>query len=73
MKKLLIDKDKCQGHNRCAAIISDLVDIDGLGFASVKLDGHFDDSRLIDVNKAIDNCPENAISIFVELSGDDNV
>jgi ferredoxin len=58
---LSIDASHCQGHGRCSLISSKLFDVseDGLGQVLVP-DPEPDDAA--DVARAIDNCPESAIS-----------
>ncbi len=58
---LSIDTSRCQGHGRCSLISSKLFDVseDGLGQVLVPEPGP-DDAA--DVARAIDNCPESAIS-----------
>jgi ferredoxin len=58
---LSIDASRCQGHGRCSLMNPKLFDVsdDGLGQVLVP-DPEPDD--LADVARAIDNCPESAIS-----------
>jgi len=58
---LSIDASYCQGHGRCSLISSKLFGVsdDGLGQVLVPEPGPDD---LADVARAIDNCPESAIS-----------
>ena len=58
---LSIDASHCQGHGRCSLISSKLFDVsdDGLGQVLVPEPGPDD---MADVARAIDNCPESAIS-----------
>ncbi len=61
--RLVVDGDKCQGHNRCKLIAPDLIDVDDLGFAHARGDGvvaavHADAAR-----KAVRNCPEFALRL----------
>ena len=37
--RIVIDAEKCQGHNRCYALAPDLVDVDDMGMALVRNDG----------------------------------
>jgi ferredoxin len=58
---LTIDASRCQGHGRCSLISPKLFDVsdDGLGQVLVR-EPEPDDAA--DVARAIDNCPESAIS-----------
>jgi ferredoxin len=58
---LSIDASRCQGHGRCSLISPKLFDVtdDGLGQVLVTEPGPEDAD---DVARAIDNCPESAIS-----------
>jgi ferredoxin len=58
---LTIDASRCQGHGRCSIIIPQLLDIsdEGLGQVLVPEPGPEDADE---VARAIDNCPESAIS-----------
>jgi ferredoxin len=58
---LSIDSSRCQGHGRCSLVSPKIFDItdDGLGQVLVAEPGPGDAA---DVARAIDNCPESAIS-----------
>jgi ferredoxin len=57
---LTIDSSRCQGHGRCALIDGDVFDVSDEGLGTV-LDPQLAATRLDTVQKAIDNCPEQAI------------
>jgi ferredoxin len=59
---LSIDPSRCQGHGRCSLVSPKIFDItdDGLGQVLVPEPGPGDAA---DVARAIDNCPESAISL----------
>lgn len=61
--RIVIDADKCQGHNRCYALAPDLVDVDDLGMALVRGDGTVPAGSEDKANLLVANCPEYAISI----------
>jgi ferredoxin len=61
--KVLIDADKCQGHNRCFAIAPELFDVDELGNAFVIGDGTVPHTLEAKARLAVANCPERAITI----------
>jgi len=61
---LSIDASRCQGHGRCSLISPKIFDIsdDGLGQVLVT-EPESDDAA--DVKRAVENCPESAISFSV--------
>jgi ferredoxin len=58
---LVIDANRCQGHGRCSVISPELFDVtdDGLGLVLVPEPGP---EQADVVARAVDNCPESAIS-----------
>ena len=58
---LIIDATRCQGHGRCALINPDLFEVDDDGFGLV-LDAAPEGDAKADADRAIGNCPEQAIS-----------
>lgn len=61
--KVLIDAEKCQGHNRCYALAPELFDVDDYGQAVVLGDGTVAPDLVDKARLAVANCPEYAISI----------
>jgi ferredoxin len=61
--KIVIDADRCQGHNRCYAIAPQLIDVDELGTAFVIGDGTVAPELAEKARLAVANCPERAISL----------
>lgn len=61
--KLVIDTEKCEGHNRCYAIVPELVEVDDYGYASAAGDGTIPPELAEKAQLAVDNCPEYAITI----------
>lgn len=61
--KIWVDADKCQGHNRCYNISSELFDVDDEGYATALNDGEVPAGLEAKAELAILNCPERAISI----------
>lgn len=59
--KLVIDRDKCQGHGRCAYFAPELFDLDDEGHGVVLRDATTDED-LDRARAAIGNCPERAIT-----------
>ena len=61
--RIVIDAEKCQGHNRCYALAPDLVDVDDLGMANVHGDGVVPEGSEEKAQLLVANCPEYAISV----------
>ena len=59
---LSIDSSRCQGHGRCAMASADVFDIDDDGYGVVLI-SEPGPEYAADVRTAIDNCPEQAISL----------
>jgi ferredoxin len=67
VKKVKVDSEKCQGHNRCYAMAPGMFKVDDLGYASPRGDGELKNDRDIELaERAVANCPERAISIVDE-------
>ncbi len=66
---VLLDSEKCQGHNRCYAIAPELFDVDDYGQAVVLGDGSVSPDLEEKARLAVANCPEYAISL-VDDSGE---
>lgn len=60
--RLSIDFDKCEGHARCVARAPDLFDMDDEGNPFVLVD-EVDEDSVEDARKAVDVCPERAVSL----------
>lgn len=61
--KVVVDSEKCQGHNRCYALAPELFDVDDFGQAVVIGDGTVATGLLDKARLAVANCPEFAITI----------
>jgi ferredoxin len=61
--RLVIDPEKCQGHNRCYALAPELVDVDDMGVAFVIGDGTLTPEQEVKAKLLVANCPEYAISV----------
>ena len=62
MIRVRVDGEKCQGHNRCIALASELFDVDEYGYAHELNDGVVPKELEQQAQLAVDNCPERAIS-----------
>ncbi|MBQ0923526.1 ferredoxin [Saccharopolyspora endophytica] len=60
--RISIDFDKCSGHARCVARAPELFDVDDDGNSFVLVD-EVDEADVEDAHKAVDVCPERAISV----------
>jgi ferredoxin len=64
MKKVKVDGEKCQGHNRCYAMAPGMFKVDELGYATPRGDGELKTEKDVELaERAVANCPERAISI----------
>lgn len=61
--RIVIDAEKCQGHNRCYSLAPSLVDVDDLGMAFVVGDGSVPEGSEATAQLLVANCPEYAISV----------
>ena len=61
--RVTVDSEKCQGHNRCFALVPELFDVDDYGTAVVIGDGSVPAELEEKARLAVANCPEFAISI----------
>lgn len=64
--RLRIDADKCQGHNRCKAILPELIQLDAYGNAQPKGDGLVPEALIEKAYLAKSNCPEFAVDVIEE-------
>jgi ferredoxin len=62
--KVKVDREKCQGHARCAALAPELFVLDELGNASEAGDGSVPDALIEKAYLAKANCPELAIEVI---------
>jgi ferredoxin len=61
--KIKVDRELCQGHNRCSALAPDLFVLDDFGYASAAGDGTVPPASAELARLAADNCPEYAIAV----------
>ena len=61
--RVILDREKCQGHGRCYALAPSLFETDDEGYAVLKLDGDLPPELEDDAGIAADNCPEYAITV----------
>jgi len=58
-----IDRDRCQGHNRCFSLAPELFEVDDYGYAREIGDGSVPSGLEEKARLAVANCPEHAVSI----------
>jgi ferredoxin len=61
--RIVVDADKCQGHNRCFALAPELFDVDDYGTAIALNDGEVPAELEEKARLAAANCPEFAITL----------
>ena len=66
MTKVKVDREKCQGHARCAALAPELFVLDELGNAREAGDGTVPEALVEKAYLAKANCPELAIEVIEE-------
>ena len=62
--KVKVDRDRCQGHARCAALAPELFALDELGNAREIGDGSVPEALADKAYLARANCPELAIEVI---------
>jgi ferredoxin len=63
-----VDRERCQGHNRCYALAPELFDVDDEGNAFELHDGVVPPGMEDKARVAAANCPEYAITVNEEAS-----
>jgi ferredoxin len=67
VKKVHVDSEKCQGHNRCYAMAPGMFKVDEYGYATPQGEGILEDDDDVELaERAVENCPERAIFITEE-------
>lgn len=61
--RIVLESDKCQGHNRCYALAPELFDVDDYGQSVLLVDGEVPAELVEKARLAAANCPEFAIKI----------
>ncbi|HLB23931.1 MAG TPA: ferredoxin [Dehalococcoidia bacterium] len=65
VKKVTVDSEKCQGHNRCYAMAPGMFKVDEYGYATPRGEGTLAGQKDIELaQRAVENCPERAIEII---------
>ncbi len=61
--RIILDTERCEGHNHCYALAPELVDGDDYGYASAKGDGNVPVDLEEKARLGADNCPEFTLTI----------
>ena len=61
--RVSVDRERCQGHNRCYALAPELFEIDDYGNARAKGDGVVPPELEEKARLAVKNCPEHAVRL----------
>lgn len=61
--KITLNREACQGHNRCYLLAPEVFDVDDEGYALVRIDGDVPDELEEKARLAAENCPEYAITV----------
>jgi ferredoxin len=61
--RVQIDQTRCQGHGRCYALAPELFEADDIGNGRELGDGTVAPALEQAAHKAVDNCPEQAITL----------
>ena len=59
--KIRVETEKCQGHNRCFVVASELFELDDYGYAHELEGGRVPPGLEEKARLAVENCPERAI------------
>ena len=62
--RIVIDADRCTGHGRCYSLVPELFDSDEVGHSVLLVpDAEVPADQMRQAQVAVDNCPEDAISL----------
>ncbi|HMN82569.1 MAG TPA: ferredoxin [Burkholderiaceae bacterium] len=68
--RVKVDRELCQGHNRCKKLAPELFDLDEYGLAREAGTGIVPPELLAKARLAEDNCPEFAVRVEEAPAGD---
>ncbi len=66
--KVRVDPERCEGHNRCHALVPALFELDDFGSATAVGDGTVPPGLEAGARLAVANCPEYAVEIVEDGS-----
>ncbi len=61
--RITIDTERCQGHGVCYTVAPELFGDDDRGYGEVRGDGSVSEDQAEAAARAVDRCPERAITI----------
>ncbi len=61
--KITLNREACQGHNRCYLLAPEVFDVDDEGYALLRIDGEVPAELQEKARLAAQNCPEFAIAV----------
>jgi len=61
--KIHVEEERCQGHNRCCVVASELFELDQYGYSHEVTSGVVPPELEEKARPAVANCPEKAIII----------
>jgi ferredoxin len=61
--KITLDREACQGHNRCYLLAPEVFDVDDDGYALLRIEGDLPAELEEKARLAAENCPEYAITV----------
>ena len=67
--RVVLDTERCQGHNRCYALAPEIFDVDDYGMAILLNEGLVPEGLEEKAMLAVANCPEFAITIADSPAG----
>lgn len=67
--RVRLDNDACHGHQMCAIAAPQVFGSDALGNAVLLIEGEVPTELEAKVRRAEGNCPERAISVSIDLGG----
>ena len=63
--KVIVDRERCQGHSRCCSLAPELFEADAYGYSKEKGDGSVPSGLEGKARLAESNCPEHAVRVIV--------
>ncbi len=63
-----VDRDRCQGHNRCHALAPELFELDEHGYSTAVGRGAVPPALEAKARLAVANCPEHAVRLVEPIA-----
>jgi ferredoxin len=61
--RITLNREACQGHNRCYLLAPEVFDVDDEGYAVLRIEGDIPAGLEEKARLAAENCPEYAITV----------